>query len=94
MARPPPPIATLGQLSRSPGWFWVYCNNRECPHRVPMPVAPYVIRWGGNVSSDVLRRNLKCSRCGAKGASLSAPSWRDLQTGFEPFPVWHGAVKD
>jgi len=54
---------------------------------MPMPVAPYVIRWGGHVSSDALRRSLKCTRCGHRGASLSTPSWRDIQVGFEPFPA-------
>ena len=75
-----------GELSRSPGWFWVYCNNRECSHHVLLPIAPFAIRWGLDASSDALRRNLKCS-AGHRGASLSAPFWRDLQTGFEPFPV-------
>ena len=70
--RDDPPIPTLGEISRSPGWAWAYCNKRNCSHRMPMPFAPYVIRWGANVSSDVLLRNLKC--CGRRGGSLSAPS--------------------
>jgi hypothetical protein len=82
----PPPVPTLGQLTRSPGWFWVYCNHRACSHRRPLPIVPFAIRWGHDASSDLLRRNLACSRCGHRGASLSGPSWRDPDTGFEPFP--------
>jgi IstB-like ATP binding protein len=46
-----------------------------------------MMRWGGDASSDVLRRCARCSRCGRKGASLTAPSWEGLDTGFAPFPV-------
>jgi len=60
---------------------------------MPLPFAPFVIRWGGHVSSDVLRRNLKCSVCGHRGASLSVPSWVDIQVGHEPFPAdWRSTV--
>ena len=85
--RDDPPNQTLGQLNCSPGWAWFYCNNPKCAHRSPLPFAPFAIRWGAGVSGDVLCRNLKCSVCGHRGASLSVPSWRDMQTGFEPFPV-------
>jgi hypothetical protein len=47
---------------------------------------PFAIRWGAGVSSDALRHNLKCSRCGHRGASLSAPSWRDIQVGVRAVP--------
>src|SRR5262245_44697152 len=45
-----------------PAGSLVYCNNRDC--RIGCPCPSYVIRCGGGVSSDVLRRNLKCTKCG------------------------------
>ena len=34
-------------------------------------------RWGMDASSDVLRRNARCSACGRRRATLQHPSWRD-----------------
>jgi hypothetical protein len=82
-----PPVPTLGQLSRSPGWFWADCNNRDCTHRRPLPFVPFVIRWGPQTSSDVLRRNLRCTKCGHRGAATMMPSWIDMQVGEQPFPT-------
>ena len=41
----------------------------------PVALAPLIIRWGEEASSDVLRRSARCARCGRNGASLTAPSW-------------------
>ena len=84
--RPPPPIATLGQLhSGQPHWFWAHCGM--CSRQRAIPLAPFVIRWGTDASSDMLRRNLTCSHCGHRGASLQHPSWVDTQIGVQPFPT-------
>jgi len=84
--RPPPPIPTLGQLHcREPHWFWVCCDG--CLRSCPLPLAPFVIRWGPDMSSDALRRNLRCKACGHRGASLQHPSWVDVQIGWQPFPA-------
>ncbi|CAN5490290.1 hypothetical protein BH10PSE7_BH10PSE7_33240 [soil metagenome] len=40
------------------------------------PLAPYVIRWGLDASSDMLRKNLRCTACGQRGAALQIPSFR------------------
>jgi hypothetical protein len=67
--RPPPPIATLGQLHREqPRWFWAHCGR--CRRSRALPLAPFVIRWGPEALSDMLRRNLTCTACGHRGASL------------------------
>jgi hypothetical protein len=85
MRRPPPPIATLGQLqSGEPHWVWAHCDG--CRRARPLPLAPFAIRWGAGASSDVLRRNLRCTVCGHRGASLLHPSWVDSQVGYGPFP--------
>jgi hypothetical protein len=34
----------------------------------------------------VLRACAPCSKCGRKGASLTAPSWDNIDTGFATFP--------
>ena len=86
-----PPVPTLAELHRQPPrWFWAFCNNRGCSHHRPLPYAPFVIRWGGSVSSDALRRNLKCTACGHRGASIQLPSWADMQVEWRPFPVEAG----
>ena len=92
MASKPPPAPTLLELQRSSRWFWADCNNPRCNHRRPLPVAPFIIRWGADVSSDDLRRNLTCSKCGHRGAATMLPSWVDMQTGWQSFPSdWTGA---
>ena len=52
-----------------------------------MPLAPFVIRYGPDISSDYLREHLKCAKCGYKGASLQVPSWVDTQVGVQSFPT-------
>jgi hypothetical protein len=47
---------------------------------------PLMIRWGGDASSDKLRRCARCTVCGHKGATLQHPSWVDRGIGFQPFP--------
>lgn len=81
------PVPTIGQLhSHAPHWLWAFCNRRECSYHRALPLAPFVIRYGPDVSSDYLREHLKCSKCGHKGVSLQVPSWVDMQTGEQPFP--------
>jgi hypothetical protein len=41
-----------------------------------MALAPLIIRWGGDASSDILRRSARCTCCGSKGADLQHPSAR------------------
>ena len=88
-ARPlPDRVLTLGEMQRTPGgWVWVYCEAQGCGHHVPMAVAPLVIRWGPDVSSDKLRRCARCMACGRKGATLRRASWADASIGWQPFPV-------
>jgi hypothetical protein len=52
-----------------------------------MAIAPFVIRWGPDASSDMLRRSARCQKCGHKGATLSHPSWIENGVGWLPFPV-------
>jgi hypothetical protein len=86
---PPGQVPTLAQLQRSaPGkWCWVYCAAYACLHHAPMAIAPLVIRWGPDASSDMLRQCARCLKCGHKGASLQLPSWMSTAVGFAPFPV-------
>jgi hypothetical protein len=51
-------VPTLGQIHRPPGWLWLHCTRYVplCQHRAPMAIAPFVIRWGPDASSDMLRR--------------------------------------
>jgi hypothetical protein len=36
----------------------------------PRCLSPFVIRWGRDASSDLLRRSARCTRCGGKGAMI------------------------
>jgi hypothetical protein len=84
---PPPPIPTLGELRRHISWTWLHCNNIRCLHKAPMAYAPLIIRLGAEASSDVIRRNARCIRCGQRGATLQHPSHLDLLRGWAPFPT-------
>jgi hypothetical protein len=86
--RPPKRVSTLGEMQQTDGkWCWLYCNNLICNHSAPVAIAPFVIRWGPDASSDVLRRSARCSKCGHKGATTVKASWVDTEVGFQPFPV-------
>jgi hypothetical protein len=50
-------------------------------------IAPLIIRWGPDASSDMLRRSARCSKCGTQGATLMLPSWVSTTVGFAPFLV-------
>src|SRR5260370_31140137 len=79
------PVPTLGQLRRETCWIWLYC--RACGRGVPAALAPFIIRWGPDASSDILRRRAHCGECGGKGVTLMHPRLRDTQSGVSPFPV-------
>jgi len=72
-------VPTLGQLHPPPGWVWVYCTRYVplCQHSAPMALAPLIIRWGPEASSDMLRQCARYTACGHKGATLGHPGWVD-----------------
>ena len=79
---------TLGVLHRGdPHWVWLYCTNHfvNCHHSRAVAVAPYVIRWGPEVSSGVLRTRMRCLECGHRGAQVITPSYIDRRIGGAPF---------
>jgi len=84
------PVPTLGALLHQPYWCWLRCD--ACGHRVAVALVPFIIRWGADASSDVLRRNARCSVCGRRGATLQHPSWCDATVGWEAFPVAYRRV--
>lgn len=84
---PPGPVPTLGELRRSVCWLRLVCPS--CHHSRPAALAPYIIRWGADASSHLLRQRCVCARCGHRGALTYHPSYVDATVGFEPFPVGH-----
>jgi hypothetical protein len=83
---PHPP--TLGQLhAEAPRWVWLHCRATGCHHKRPAALAPFVILWGADASSDLLRRNMVCKVCGHKGADLYHPSWGDSAMAWQAFPA-------
>jgi len=97
---PPGPVPTLGELQRgTPKWVWAICNGLDasgriaCLHRAPLALAPFVIRWGPDASSNVMRERLRCAKCGHRGAVIQHPGWMGAQVGEQPFPAeWVGIV--
>jgi len=53
--------------------------------RAPLACAIPAIRWGAQVSSDTLRRCVRCTVCGHKGATIQRPSWAGEHIGSTPF---------
>jgi hypothetical protein len=80
-----PEAPTLEQLRRGTPWCWVVCER--CLHRTPVAFVPFIIRWGPDASSDMLRRSARCTNCGRKGAVLQHPSWAGMDVGWEPIPL-------
>lgn len=66
-----------------PGGMW-------CMHAAPLALAAPIIRWGPQASSNVLRTRMRCSKCGAKNASLQHPGHVNAIVGTTPFPVVRG----
>jgi hypothetical protein len=79
------PRPTLGELQRTTPWVWLWCEH--CQHHAPLACAVAVILWGADASSDKLRANARCTRCGGKGATLQRPGWAGNHVGFYPFPT-------
>ena len=81
------PVPTLADLRRTHCWWWLYCVQMDCSHSAPVALVPLIIRWGGETTSDRLRRCARCKKCGGRGATLSHPSYVDSVVGFQPFPA-------
>ena len=60
------PRPTIGQLWALYDWLWLYCETPGCRHYTAIPLAPLIIRWGRNATSDLLRNGFRCSRCGRR----------------------------
>lgn len=82
---PLPPIPTLGQLARSTPWMYIRCAAQGCYHSVSVRLAPLIERYGADASSDVIRNNARCKKCGHKGATLGHPSYNGANE-LTPFP--------
>ena len=86
----PKPVApTLARLRRSTPLVWVHCER--CQHHAPAALVPFMIRWGAEASTDLLRRSARCSRCGGKGATVQLPGWGGLREPVKPWPAGYGA---
>jgi hypothetical protein len=78
------PVATLADLRGVTPWLWVICAR--CLRRTPTALAPWIIRWGAEASSDMLRRSARCTQCDGKGATIQIPGWGGLQTPVRGWP--------
>jgi hypothetical protein len=83
------PVPTIGQLrSSGASWLWVY---GRCGYHAPVALAPLIIQFGPDASSDVLRATGRCPRCGRIGISLKHPSWctERGEVGWGPLPTYY-----
>jgi hypothetical protein len=78
-------VPTLAQLRRESCWLWLNCLDPACGNCTAFALAPFMIRWGPNASSDLLRTRVRCSVCAQRGASITAPSNKDRSA----FPLDH-----
>jgi hypothetical protein len=81
----PRPAPTIGDLRKTTCWIWINCSG--CQAGTPFALAPLIIRWGSDASSDLIRRNARCSKCGYRGATVQHPGWSNTETSFQAFPI-------
>lgn len=86
--QPAGPSPTLTEIMEGVGvdWVWLYCTGPTCHHKAPLKLSIAIEQYGPDASSDVLRRNARCARCGHKGATIMNPSWGGEQVGWVPYP--------
>ncbi len=82
-------MLTIAELQKEGGWLWAYCLG-NCGYHRPLAIAPFRIRWGSDMSSDAIRRCVRCRKCGHKGVQLITPSWVNIKVGFETWPDGYG----
>jgi len=80
-------VPTLAEIQRDTPWVRVHCEGQGCGHSAPMTLAPLMIRWGMDASSDGLRQCARCSKCGRKGAVIQGPSWSVRHGDWQSFPL-------
>jgi hypothetical protein len=89
--REPERRPALGEIMRAPYWAWASCERLSvpfiCGHKAPIALAPFLIRWGPDASSDLIRARLRCSQCGRLGCALTVPSWVDKNIEWQPYPI-------
>jgi hypothetical protein len=73
------PRPTLAQLRQAAPWLLAVVPERPLPAQNAHGVAPLIIRWGADASSDVLRQSARCTCCGGKGANLQHLSARSSE---------------
>ena len=66
LAAPP----TRAELRRHQCWVWIH-GKLGCLRRAPMTLAPAIIYWGPDASSDLLRERVRCSDPAPQGPRLS-----------------------
>jgi hypothetical protein len=71
------PAASLADLRGVTPWLWIICER--CQHHSPTALALSIIRWGADVSSNMLRRSARCTQRGGKSATIQFQGWGGLQ---------------
>ena len=77
--------ATLADLRAVTPQLWGICAR--CFRRTPTALAPWIIRWGAEASSDMLRRSAQYTESGRKGATIQIPGSGGLQSPLHGWPM-------
>ena len=80
-------VPALAKLRQGHSWLWICCDGRDCARSAAVDLTPFIIRWGEDASSNVLRRNAQCQYCGTKGVTIQLPGWFGENNTEAPFPV-------
>lgn len=84
---PPGPMPTLAQCAAHvESWFWAHCPI-PCNHSAVLPWAVVIARLGADASTDRLRRALRCTVCGHKGAAIATVSGSRPDAPPPPIPT-------
>jgi hypothetical protein len=67
------PEPTLQQLQSQFGWVRARCGVC-CAHYAAIPLDRIIPRLGTSAPANALRKRLRCTACGKRGAEIRAPS--------------------
>jgi hypothetical protein len=85
-SEPRPPIGGYAAKA-DPDWAWFYCAaGLICTYHKAIRFQTLIDKHGPDIGMDDILRRMRCPSCGHRGAIIRHPSWRDTQTGWQPFP--------
>lgn len=72
-------MPTLRELRAQTAWMWL--DGRTRRHRRPVLLVHLMLAFGIDASSDRVRTQARCKRCGGQGVDTYHPSWVEANEG-------------